>query len=768
MRRKTQAAMLLLGCLAGIPGGAEISTRARAAAPTIEDFVATPDSPLPGEAVELRARVRNTSDEPLEGATLRFHQDSRPLGAPVLLDPLPAGGSADVVLTVRPSGIGRFSFTGSLAAAGLAPSIRATGFDIRALPAWWSRLDGALAAADPGPPPGPRSAMTALSGHPACATDLRASHALQRHGTAILAGLREVGRDPAAAERHFADALAALSDIAGALYCVDLDDLAAWDRALAGFWRSMQARPEPDLSFEAAVVATWNPALLVLDAMQFTGTSEIVAAYRDLAPDIDRALARYPVDSYGAAWLDAFGTGQLYRHGGAEAAARLREVLAKPALLGLGTCPLTAHAGKAAPDLPCLEGIARVTRNCTATGTAEILAGLSEAGMLAPLLFGNFAAEAGRRGLPPGSAVSVDGDAVGTFGTPLAASIPGLCAALASAAQPRGLQDMAGSFGGTDFAALGGCALALVEAGTGGPDPAGRVLQCIAARGGPSAAAGLPAATQIRFPSACARADTLGGDAFHDLGRRLYYRQTGDPGATSVYSKTDSLRAPFSSERDVTFSDGSREVIGEVRAEGVLGPLTQGSHRIEDAGGGTVFEGSYDYDPITGALVRSVETETRADGSTRQTYREQGSDGRMRTTVTEKDPDGNTVSVRTSPPATTRPADPEGGGCPETAAQARAMATFDCLFVEGLEVLDPLGGIAPRIRPLGGATPLPQACDQVDPAAFWNSGHGATDPVPWEVSGGPAVFESFVPRVDGVIDPPRDWVGIPRRPGAPD
>ena len=68
-------------------------------------------------------------------------------------------------------------------------------------------------------------------------------------------------------------------------------------------------------------------------------------------------LDGFPIDTYGAAWLDDFGSGDLVRVTGRTAHNNLVTALADPTVLGIGHCPMLMHSMKMQSDIPCLAGL---------------------------------------------------------------------------------------------------------------------------------------------------------------------------------------------------------------------------------------------------------------------------------------------------------------------------------------------------------------------------------------------------------------------------
>lgn len=778
------AAVAAMSVVAVSPGAAEEPVAAPAGLRII-GLDADATEPVPGRTVTLRARVRNAGPVAVAEADVQFYHAGRAFGAPVAVGPLAPDEEVTVATRLRPAGIGRFTFdvTASPRAAGpgapgaiIGADTAQGGFTISALPGWWARLDTELAAAERPGMRGSRSVMPALAGHAMCSHDIRADMLIQQHGEALMTGIRALPANRQAAEAHFTDALAALSDMAKALYCIDFDQLQYWDRAIAGFWHSMAASPDPDMNFEAALIATWNPALLVLDAVQYTGHSQIVRAYQDLGPHIDAALQAWPTDSYGAAWLDAFGTGALRQARGASAMDNLTMALEKPALLGLGTCPLIAHAAKALPDTACIEGLAAVSQACTKADPGALLAGLHDHGLFGALVAGNAAAARSRAApVPAGTfpAIVLDADSLGYFGTPVAVRVAGLCSALAGAGQPRGLQGMADALGGIDLQALGGCGFAIATASLGEAGRQGdRAVLCLKRMGGPGPAGPPLTATELRFPTAC----TVSNPPKHGQPSAKGFRQAHGRTTRRAFADSDtSVKITL----EEGYPDGNEETVEAIHKSGskivsrhkeVDGQIVNGERTETGPDGEIVFEGKYVFDD-KGRVVEAYERVVNPDGSMVERNYARDRNGNVEIDVRETALDGTSRRYKVTVPTTPGPPDAAVAvDCPETAAEARAQATFNCLFADGTTEAAATAGPAPVINILDPGALLPAECDAIDPGSFWGSstGSGGYDPPEWRLPGGPMMLRSFVPEIDGVIDPPRDWIGIPRPGDLPD
>jgi hypothetical protein len=208
--------------------------------------------------------------------------------------------------------------------------------------------------------------------------------ALKGHGKALLEGIG-ASADSATASREYAEALKEIARFSGALYCMDIAELLYWDR-LMGMYLDLAAATSSPCD---AVVAAWNPALNLVDAVQYTGSSEIVASFGRHGKDFSTCLQGYPIDNYGAAWLADFGTTRLVQVRGATARDNLITALVKPSVLGLGLCSLVAHADKTDKDLACPVG-----QNAPALCGGE-LAQVIQDGSFGPMTFEETAFEGG-------------------------------------------------------------------------------------------------------------------------------------------------------------------------------------------------------------------------------------------------------------------------------------------------------------------------------------------------------------------------------------
>ncbi len=196
-----------------------------------------------------------------------------------------------------------------------------------------------------------------LETHEACQDDIVLDMVLQHYGQKILEGIELMESDPEKAKEHFAYAANELARFAASLECLDFDGIRFWDYVIGSFWEDMLSQDLPDMTFEEAVKALWNPALLIVDYLQLKGYSYIVDIFREHKDRFTEALEDFPVDTYGAALLENVGTGTLVRKSGGVSMDNLIGVLADPRLMGIGRCPLIQHADKDDPDQPCMEGL---------------------------------------------------------------------------------------------------------------------------------------------------------------------------------------------------------------------------------------------------------------------------------------------------------------------------------------------------------------------------------------------------------------------------
>jgi hypothetical protein len=161
------------------------------------------------------------------------------------------------------------------------------------------------------------------------------------------------------------------------LYCTNLDGYRFWDLSIANFWDDTFDSPIDEMDSCQALLATWNPALLVVDGIQHTGESEIIRVFQEHENEMISCLGGFPIDTYGAAWLDDFGSGDLVRVTGKTAHNNLKTALADPTVLGIGHCPMLMHSMKMQSDIPCLAGL-DMKQICEGDG---IIAALVERGI---------------------------------------------------------------------------------------------------------------------------------------------------------------------------------------------------------------------------------------------------------------------------------------------------------------------------------------------------------------------------------------------------
>jgi uncharacterized protein YxeA len=734
----------------------------------IESLALSGESPMLGETLRLLATIRNDGSHDVNDMTIQFYQGERKLGSPTVIEYIEAENEVKIELPFRPSSVGRYTIT-----AVITPSLfslkttdrtfsnvialdvrKDKTFLIKALPTWWSRLNNVLEEAKNGDTLTNYSRMEGLEANSLCKNDVQAGMVLQKYGQAFLDALSSIDQDYA--RKRFADALNELSKFAEMLYCIDLPRLQYWDRAIASFWQNIAENSENSFSFNEAILATWNPALLVLDAIQHTGFAEIISTFQEFSPLAIKSLMSYPTDTYGAAWLDAFGMGQLVRISGQKALDNLREVLSDPYLLGLGMCPLASHAQKIQINRHCFDGIEQLTAGCTAADLSEFLSALNETGMLMPLLEGNLAsasASSTKANVP--SSVSIGLGDLTYFGTPVSDFISGLCAKLKSV-KPKGLQGLAKKFG-TPFSKLSGCGFAMLMEGLSGAggEVGGRITQCIE-----KYSSQIPSpiqATQVSFPvPECGwgreyrltKKDVL---LFkHELGELAHVERDSAGRDILTYEKSDGSGGKIE-ERYYFDKDGKlvTDVNRNIDKNGVVTET-----------GTTVYkkDGSSHTQIINHHKNGKTITDTKKDQNGKETSQ----------TITEYDKNGKKTSVTkvTPPSPQSRPVGPGDRGCGETAAMQRARMIFNCIFSEGETAIGPGASPAPVSYPIEPKGDLPVACDAIDPGSYWGSstsvGGGAYDPPRWQVGGGPAVYERFIPQIDGVIDPPKEWTTIPR------
>ncbi len=747
----------------------------------IESFTFDQESVVPGQSLTAEVSIRNSSAETIEQLRVQFYIHKQPIGSVIEMKDIAANSRVHASLPFRPRGLGTYPINVVVSQdqntqLTLDESSLSTRFQtlsktstlyIAQNPAWWGQLSQVLQDADRGLSSIGHSAMAGLENHSLCKNDIQRDHTLHKYGQAMIDALAIESNNKPGAQLRYADGLNQLAKFAEMLYCIDLTQLQYWDRAIAHFWKNSANHPSSAISFDDAILATLNPALLVVDAIQFTGYSEIIETFLALQPRIQKALTRYPVDSYGAAWLDGFGSGKLVSLVGQNSLDNLANTLAQPVLLGLGTCSLASHAGKTTPNQACFANLERVSSSCNSAGLTDFLAELNEANLLLPLVEGNLARKsnaqsstAGGGGTPPSAAlspgVSVEEQSLSYFGMPAFSYATQLCQQL-QFMKPRGLQGLAVRLG-EPFANLDGCSLAMLSENLHGPGgtSGGQALQCVEQR-----SSLIPSpfqATQVKFPvTQCGY-----GRPEQPKGRMSF---------KEVLKGLSNLRTNKEKIRYERMNGGARitlrnKTTGGVEADFRFDSNFKNSMTIahqRDTGGkiiGTTVE-SYRKD---GQLSTVERTRYHKDGSYTVSTTEYGDNGQKKLTHTQSfdkndKKKGNPHTRFHTPFVTTagsgKPTEGDATGCGESATQQRARAMYNCLFQN--PSINLAGTPLPVSLPLEFGTSLPSACNAIDPQRLWGSstGDGVYDPPRLRVSGGPMIYRRFIPEIDGVIDPPK-------------
>ena len=238
-------------------------------------------------------------------------------------------------------------------------------------PIWWIRLDDAISDTSSQYGYSPQS-LPYLKTNPGCTLDPIQDQTIQKYGLELLEGIDLSNTDFGAAKIKFANAVSELSKFNQSLYCVNLDGYRFWDLSIAKFWDETFNNPIDEMDSCQSLQATWNPAILIVDGLQHTGESEIIQVFQTYKSEIIACLNDFPINTYGAAWLDDFGTGDLVRVTGNIAQNNIVSALSEPALLGIGHCPMLMHSMKMQSDLPCLAGL-DFTQICEGDGIIDTL-----------------------------------------------------------------------------------------------------------------------------------------------------------------------------------------------------------------------------------------------------------------------------------------------------------------------------------------------------------------------------------------------------------
>lgn len=233
-------------------------------------------------------------------------------------------------------------------------------------PLWWNRFNDAVSEISSQYGYSPQS-LEYLKTNPGCTLDPIQDQTIQKYSLALLEGIDLSNTDFDAAKIKFANAVSELSKFNQSLYCVNLDGYRFWDLSIARFWDETFENPIDEMDSCQSLQATWNPAILIVDGLQQTGESEIIQVFQKHKNDMTSCLNEFPVDTYGAAWLDDFSTGDLVRVTGSTAHNNLVTALVDPSLLGIGRCPMLMHSMKMQSDSPCRDGL-EMSQVCGADG----------------------------------------------------------------------------------------------------------------------------------------------------------------------------------------------------------------------------------------------------------------------------------------------------------------------------------------------------------------------------------------------------------------
>jgi hypothetical protein len=581
--------------------------------------------------------------------------------------------------------------------------------------------------------------MKGLEKHPQCQTDLITEKVVHNHGRNMLAAMDALlKKNDKEADLQFNEALKLVSRFAEALYCLDYAGLYYWDTVISSLWLETAKKPLSDLTFEQAVIALWNPALLVVDFIQITGQSQIINVIAEMEPNFRLALAKYPVDTYGAAWLDKIGTSHLMRLEGDMAMHNLVSALAEPLILGLGHCTLASHATKLHPAEPCLSGL-QLTNMCN--GSHDMLSMLIETGLIYNML------QANHNG-PQAPTANVSAP-LAYFDRSVNDLHTNLCILIKNL-KPTGLsgliQQKIGSFRMPPGA---GCAFAIATEGlTGaGGEMAGRIVQCLEKN---QLKAGLFDPVEVRFPIPISCESTK-GEWFYGHTNKVKDDILLESPILPNFSKNDfnpaSWDSWFGGVEGYT-ADGARfrfENSGKLVAITETTEHKDGSKtEVTDTVWGTTIIKHTDKNGIeTEMTVSSASTTYTRDKNGNWVKEEEGEDPPPYRP--ESGDRGGSTPIGPDQP----------GGCGGTPAMQRAHAIFNCIFSN--TDFEETGTIAPWIHtegPSGLSNPM---CNKIDVAAIWKSSTGpsVTDPTDPEdfVRAGPNIFLSFIPKLHGAIDP---------------
>lgn len=586
--------------------------------------------------------------------------------------------------------------------------------------------------------------MAGLAEHSQCQFDTDAKRLLENYGGAMLDGIEGIRANNAkAAELLFDEAISYLSDFNRYLYCIDRETLGFWDEMIADFLSSAYKTQTKDLDFKDRLQALWNPVLLVADAKQFSTQSKLVSLFSSihesritstvghdefvLLSDVQTALSSYPVDSYGAAWLDDFLTGQLVRVTGSDAMEKLLFAISEPTMLGVGRCTLLSHANKAIFDQPCLNGVELGLADCRTSKLANLSSGIGS-----PLPRNYWAMGLNNPPQQPNTGL-VFGRSRTQFAIDVCAILENANAA-ADAVDSAGLPAMPDSRMPHQF----GCAFGIVVRTLSETGWAEDALQCAAERRGPAYGLGLDA-VKIKFPAPECR--TFEEKSRNDADRIL------EDLTKETDRALDRLLRDTSVERT---ADG-----GRIETTTWTDPETQTTMKTTK----TYDKNGNQTDARTGPMLGRNEVSVTYYKDGDKWYKE-----------TEYD-DGRPPKQEAVPgPPPKGP--PTQKQCDPTAAMERADSMYDCVVdKQGRPGLAGPSGPGPvsrgTDRPLPG-TPgavgrqgSPEACNKISMGSVWNNPTGPGADAPSIRHGGPMSFQRFIPKIHGAIDPVRaDYLRI--------
>ncbi len=625
------------------------------------------------------------------------------------------------------------------------PSVAA----LKKVPDWWHKFNEYAKGVEITYQLNPLS-IDGLKNHPDCQNDIVMEMVIQKHGQAIIDGAAALKVDEQRAKERFADAVKELSRFASSLYCVDIRGLQFWDRTISDFWNGMAKQSLPDLEFGQAMLATWNPALLVIDAIQFTGESKIIETFKKLEPQIKNALKNYPINTYGAAWLDDFGTGKLVRIGGRGALDNLVKIIDDPVHLGLGLCGLNELATDDTAVPFCLAGIK--PKLCNATDAADVFDILLELGVASleideyPLNSNNDGMSGGRNS---GWTFKVKERYPQSYFGTKTENLLGL------GTNSTLKNSLCGSKGGGALrpSAYGQCIFnSLISAGE---HPGQRATIC-------TRKYSTPLMKKPFKPILIDWGKFLQCGVTNPIKDKLGPLETRTHTQKLLDKVVKEMRKDAQKPGHDIGHRKARNIVDKAEVNGISKGDTIGWNKIkkeglvdEDTAGYADTENNKIY--INPSLSEAQKRETLTHEKLHIYFNARG------VSPYEKLRIGG-ITINTLHHAYMRqygwyrptPDSPGGGGCTQNAAAIRAQLWFDCVFGEE-DAVSPMGSLDPLIRPTEPLDNRGLMCDQIDTSAFWrdSTGSGVTDPEgPEDLMGGRGpMIKKFVPEKEGVIDP---------------